>query len=353
MKRKLAGLLTGVSAAALLLSGCAGNEAKTEYVTVGGYKGIEIEDIEEPEEVTDEDVENYIDAVLSQYGTLEEITDRAVAEGDVVNIDFVGTMDGVEFDGGSTEGQGYTLQVGSGTMIDGFEDSIIGHTPGETYDWNGQFPDPYTGNPDYSGKAVTFAITVNYIGGETIIPDLTDELVQEISTESKTVKEYKEEVKELLTENGTTDYDSQIQQAAWSAVLEKAEVVSYPEDQVEEMMETIENAYTEAAEASGMELEEYMQQNYGVDLEQFHEDARETVEEALKEQLVAEAIAEEEKLMPTDQELEEEYEKMAQDYGYSDVDALKEAADEDTLKNIVVQTIVKEWIGKYAIQVKE
>ena len=104
MKKKLAMLVAGTLAASMLLSGCSSNDASNDYVTVGGYKGIEVDDVEEPAEVTDDDVNNYIEAVRNQYATSEQITDRGVIAGDTVNIDFVGKMNGEAFDGGSSEG---------------------------------------------------------------------------------------------------------------------------------------------------------------------------------------------------------------------------------------------------------
>ena len=114
MKKKLAMLVAGTLAASMLLSGCSSNDASNDYVTVGGYKGIEVDDVEEPAEVTDDDVNNYIEAVRNQYATSEQITDRGVIAGDTVNIDFVGKMNGEAFDGGSSEG--YDLKIGSGSF---------------------------------------------------------------------------------------------------------------------------------------------------------------------------------------------------------------------------------------------
>ena len=99
------------------LAGCSGNRASNEYVSVGGYKGIEVADIEEPKEADEETVEEYIQAVLSQHSMQEEIKDRKVKSGDTVNIDFVGKMNGETFDGGSAEG--YNLEIGSGSFIEG------------------------------------------------------------------------------------------------------------------------------------------------------------------------------------------------------------------------------------------
>lgn len=350
MKRKAAVLLTGVLTA-VLLAGCASNNASNEYVSVGGYKGIEVEDIEEPEEVDEEKVDEYIQAVLSQYSTQEEITEGEVKAGDTVNIDFAGKMDGEVFDGGSAEG--FNLEIGSGSFIPGFEDSIIGHKPGETFDWNGNFPDPYTNNPDFSGEEVTFTITVNYICGETIIPELTDDFVQTVSEESKTVEEYKKEIEKQLTESGTTDFESQLQEAAWQAVLEKAEIKSYPDGELEKIKKQLMDPYKEAAEAEEIELEDFLQQYYGVNEEEFEKQAEDAAKENIKQRLVAEVIAEQEKLMPSDAELEKEYEALAEDYGYEDVDSMKKAAgDDEILKSIIIQNRVREFLAEHAVQVK-
>lgn len=127
-------------------------------------------------EVTDEDISDYINnSILSNFTTTRQVTDRAAATGDTVNIDYVGTIDGVEFDGGSAKG--YDLELGSGTFIDGFEDQIVGHTPGETFDVNVTFPDNY-GSTDLAGKDAVFSTTLNYIN-ETVTPELTDTWVKE------------------------------------------------------------------------------------------------------------------------------------------------------------------------------
>lgn len=336
----------------MFLAGCSSNNADNEYVSIGGYKGIEVADIEEPEEIDDEKVDEYIESVQSQYATQEEIKDREVKSGDIVNIDFTGKMDGEAFDGGSSEG--YNLEIGSGSFIPGFEDSIIGHEPEETFDWDGNFPDPYTGNPDFSGKDVTFTITVNYICGETILPELTDDFVQTVSEESKTVDEYRKEIEKQLTENGAADFELQLQEAAWQAVLEKAEIKGYPDGELDKVKQQLMDPYKEAAEAEEIELEDFLQQYYGVDEEEFEKQAEDAAKDSIEQKLIAQAIAEKEKLTPSDAELEKEYEKLAEDYGYEDVDSMKEAAgDDELLKEIVILNRVKEFLAENAIQVKE
>ena len=127
-------------------------------------------------QVTDEDISNYIDqTVLSNYATDEKVTDRAAADGDTVNIDYVGSVDGVEFNGGNTQGNGADLTLGSHSYIDDFEDQIVGHMPGESFDVTVTFPEDY-GNEDLNGKEAVFKTTLNYIK-ESKNPDLTDDWV--------------------------------------------------------------------------------------------------------------------------------------------------------------------------------
>ena len=317
----------------------------TDYVTVCDYSALKIPKKEV--KVSDSDVQTEIDTILSSYN---QVTDRKVKKGDTVNIDFVGKMNGEAFDGGSSEG--YDLQIGSGSFIDGFEDSIIGHTPGETFDWNGKFPDDYSNNPDLAGKDVTFTITVNYINGETQLPELNDEFVQEVSEKSKTVKEYKKEIKKQLTENSTTDYDTQLQDEAWNAVLEKAEVKKYPDGDVEDIENQIKEQYQNAADSYGLAFEDFLAQYYSMSEDDFNKQVKDAAKETVKQRLVAQAIADKEKLTPGKKELNKEYKKLAEQYGYKDVDALKEIASEDTLKYIVITNKVKEFLAENCIQVK-
>lgn len=343
MKKKAVVLFAGLLACSAMLGGCGGNQVSNDYVKVGGYKGIEVDKVEDKQEVSDEDVDNYIQAVRQQ--NMAEAEGAAAEDGDTVNIDFVGKMDGQEFDGGSAQGQEVT--IGSGSFIDGFEDSIIGHKAGETYDWNGQFPDPYENKPEYAGKPVTFTITVNSVMR---MPELTDEFVQTVSEESKTVDEYKEEVKKLLEDSAEDNYQYDLESEAWDAVVEKAEVISYPEDEVKETEEQIINNYKSLAEAYGMEYEDYIT-SQGMEVEDFEKQVSDAAESSVKQKYLAQAIAEKEKLTLTDKEYEEEFKKLAEEYGYPDVDTMKESASEDELKNIVLQNKVKEWLADNCIQV--
>lgn len=179
----------------------------TDYVTLpDDYADITIS--ADLGQVSDDDINDYIDSnVLSNFATTNEVKDRAAADGDTVNIDYVGRIDGVAFDGGDTKGSGADLTLGSGTYIDDFEDQIVGHTPGETFDVTVTFPEDY-GNEDLNGKEAVFETTLNYIK-ESVTPELTDDWVKENLGESmslNSVDELKAFVKStMLYDNQASD----------------------------------------------------------------------------------------------------------------------------------------------------
>ncbi len=357
MKRKIALVLTA-GMLSVSLFGCSGKqasgngeptgEASNEYVTVSGYNGIQVDKVDKAEEVTDEEIESYIQSILSQNATDEEVTGRAVQEGDTATIDYVGKMGGEEFEGGSAED--YPLVIGSGNFIDGFEDSVVGHEIGDTYDWNGKFPDDYT-STDLAGKDVVFTITVKGIS-QSKTPELTDEFVKTVSDESETVDQYRAEVKKTLEETAQENYQTALNAEVWAAVLDKAEVLSYPEDEVSKTKNLYIDQYKQAAEYYGMDYEEFVLGNGASSLEEFEQQADDAARTSIKGNQVAQAIAEAEGLTPTDEEFEQKMEEMAEQYGYESVDAMKEVADDDTLRGIILQNVVTEWLAEHCVQVE-
>lgn len=168
-------------------------------------------------QVSDDDINDYIDSnVLSNFATTNEVKDRAAADGDTVNIDYVGRIDGVAFDGGDTKGSGADLTLGSGTYIDNFEDQIVGHTPGETFDVTVTFPEDY-GNEDLNGKEAVFETTLNYIK-ESVTPELTDDWVKENLGESMSLNNV-DELKAFV--KSTMLYDNQASDV-YTALHDKA-----------------------------------------------------------------------------------------------------------------------------------
>ncbi|MCU6687874.1 trigger factor [Dorea acetigenes] len=346
MKKKLIVAVTGICMIAGALSGCSSDTAENDYVSVSGYKGIEIDKVDVDTDISDEDVENEINSVLEENATDKEVTGRAAQLGDTADINYVGKVDGQEFDGGSADN--YPLELGSGSFIDGFEDSIVGHNVGETFDWNGKFPDDYQ-NTDLAGKDVVFTITVNALT-EPELPELTDDFVKTVSEESETVEEYREEVRKNLEETAQENYDSELNSAVWEAVLEKAEVKGYPDGEVDRIYNTYLEQYQEMASYYNMEYDEFIQLYTEMTVDEFEEEAKEAAKDNIKQSQVAEVIAEKEGLTLTDEEYEKEFEKLAEDYGYEDVDDLKEVAGEETLKQLVLQPIVQEWLAENCVQ---
>ena len=165
-----------------------------DYVDLKNYENIHVS-----KEALDSKIDGIITSLLESYAAPAQVTDRAVKDGDTINIDYTGYIDGEAFENGSTEGNGSTVTIGKTSMIDGFLDQIVGHEPGETFDINVTFPEDYE-NEEVAGKPATFSVTVNYIEGETVTPELTDEFVAEnitpqnesITTKDELIKYYEE-----------------------------------------------------------------------------------------------------------------------------------------------------------------
>ncbi len=333
---------------ALALTGCQASEGlETDDLTISKYKEVEIEEVEAPEEVTDEDVAAYIDEERVSAAVYEDVTDRAAEEGDTVNIDYVGYMDGEELENGSEED--CELVIGSDSFIEGFEDSIIGHNVGDTFDWNGTFPDDYY--EDLAGKDVTFTITVNGITLE-VVPELDDEFVRSMSDTATTTEEYEEEVRKYLEERNETEHKLDIADEAWSVVMDNTTVKEYPAGAVQEMVDAINEQYEELAEMYGVDLETMITMYMGYETtEDYDADAQEAAENSVKQSMAVDAIADKENLTMNDETYEEMLEEIVVYYGYGDVETLTEAADEETLQDTAKQFMVKDWVGDHCIQV--
>lgn len=352
MKKRVAAVML-CTAMTMSLAGC-GGELSNEYIKVKQYKGLEVAEVEKTE-VTDSDVENTISSNLSYSAEEIDVTDRAAQLGDTVQIDYVGSIDGVEFDGGTA--QDASLELGSGSFIgadgeyEGFEDQIVGHNVGEEFDITVKFPDDYSGT-EVAGKVANFHITLDRI--YTIKDaELTDEWVCENSEESKTAEEYKEEIRTMLEESYESSWQQEMQSAVLEALLEQVEVISLPEDDVNEYYNQIDEYYRQIAEMYGVEFDEFLTSYMGMTEEEFTQQATESAEDYIKQSLALELIAEKEKLTVTDKEYEEEVQKMASDYGYEDdVDGFVEQYGEDVIRKSLTEENVLAFLVEKCIQVE-
>lgn len=348
MKKRTIMLLTGIFASAAILAGCSQSKGlETDALSISVYKGVEIDEIDKPAEVTDEDVEGAIQSTLQMNATQEEVTDRPVEEGDTATIDFTGKIDGQEFDGGSATD--YPLSIGSGMFIEGFEDSVIGHNIGDTYDWPGKFPDNYP-TADVAGKDVVFTITVKGIT-KSAIPELTDNFVRSVSKKSENVEEYREEVNQQLEVDNKENYEAQVSQAVWQKVLDNTEIKKYPEDEIKEISNNLIDQYKSMAEYAEKDYETYIKEQMGYSVEEFEKQVEEAAKSSIKQSMVTEAIADKEKIKVGDKEYDEQLKSIAADYGYEDVESLKEVVEEDDLKDIALNNMVRDWLKEHSVQV--
>ena len=218
-----------------------------------------------------------------------------------------------------------------------------------------KFPEGYK-NADLAGKDVIFTVTINSIQAKSI-PALDDAFVASVSETSKTVDEYKKEVKAELEENAKLSAESALQNAAWEAVLDNTKVIKYPEGKVEGLEEQAKEQYKQYASMYGVEYEEFISQYTGMDMESFEKQNKEAAQDSVKQELAFELICEKEKLTPTDEEYAQEYEKFVEQfgtmYGFTDVETMKTQIGEENLKKMVMQEKVVDWIVENAKQVDE
>ena len=295
-----------------------------EYVTLGEYKNLEVEEAPK-QEITDEYLEEYIHNVMVSQTPVEVTEDRAVQEDDTVNIDYTGYMDGETFDGGSAEGT--DLRIGSGSFISGFEEGLVGHKKGEEVTLDLNFPDPYQNNPDFSGKPVQFKVTINSISEP---PAFGDAWVTE-NTDYESAEEFRTEQKTLLQKYTDTEYESQAKSDLFSKVVENSEIKSYPEQMMEDAKKDVERRIEETyAAPSGLTLEEYYEQS-GISQEDADQMVEEMAKSSMDQNLITQAILNSEGITLTEEQYQEEEEKYAQLSGFENAEAMKNLYSESNL----------------------
>ena len=302
---------------------------ENDLVALSEYKGLEVE------EVTAEDIEvNTLSNRKNNFlrAHTQEVTDRPAEEGDMVVIDYSGAVDGVKFDGGT--GSADDLVLGSGSMIDGFEDGIIGMEIGETKDVEATFPETYSSSPDLAGKTAVFTITLNAILRTP--QDLTDDMVKEY-TDYESVEDWEAATKENLAH-------ALMGQTMWDAYIVTCQVKSYPEEEIQEYVERMTSFYEGMASIYSMTLEEFLTQGMGVTKEEFDETAELYAKNDVAKPLIAEAIAEKEGISVSEEEYQEAVPRYMEMTGYYDEEAFFEQYTEDYLRNFLLQEKVQDFM---------
>lgn len=297
-------------------------------VTLGDYKGIEIEKVEV--EVTDEDVEAELLNVQKQNARNIPVEDRAAKMDDEVMIDFEGFVDGEAFEGG--KGENYQLTLGSHSFIDTFEEQIVGKNIGDEFDVNVTFPEDYQA-ADLAGKPAVFKCRLNGIK-ETELPDLDDEFASEVS-EFDTLDEYKADIKATLQVKKEKAAKNTKEGLVIDKIIENASM-EVPDPMVETTKEQMVQEFAQQISYQGLSIEQYFQFT-GMSKEKFLESATPEALRRIQSRLVLEAIAKAEDIQVTEEELEEELKKMTEMY-QMDLEQLKGLVG-DSEKKAIMQDI--------------
>lgn len=316
----------------------------SQNVELGNYKGIEYTKADV--DVTDDDVQKKVDEFVDGLATYDKDTTSKAKSGDTVNIDFVGTVDGEEFDGGNTNGSGYDLVLGSGSFIDGFEDQIVGHKAGDTFVVKVTFPEDY-GRDNLNGKDAEFKTTLNYIKIDKPAT-YNDELVA-ANTDYKTTKEYEESVKESLKADKAAAALASEQRDIMVNVMAKCKINDLPAEEVQANTDQLITSIKSQAESYGMDYATYIKLYYGYDDEdEFAQQVYEICQESLKEKMVMCAIAKAENVTVTDQETEDYLNDYAKNNNV-DVDSIKSSlTDVDIKYNALAYKVMNDVLYKTA-----
>lgn len=283
-----------------------------KYVTLGEYKGLAV--TLAAASVDDDEWNDTVEYLYNAAVTAENggITDRAVEEGDTVNIDYVGKKDDVAFSGGTASGA--QLTIGSDSYIDGFEDGLIGVMPGETVDLNLTFPENYSAT-DLAGQDVVFTVTVNFIMPTEMLDEVVAGMdIDETVTDVESLRQY---VYDFLMEEAESDYETSLQNAVMDAFMANNTVTGLPDGLSARYEETARESIEDAASTYGVEADVITNYYYGMDFEDF---VTTYSEEAAKQDLALQALANTEGLNISDEELEEMILEYAQAEGYDSVD---------------------------------
>ena len=289
-------------------------------VTLGEYKGVEVK--KEHTLVTEDDVNAEIEKERNKQAAEVSVYDRAVAEGDTVNLDYSGSVDGVKFAGGTAEGQ--TLKIGSHTFIPGFEEQMVGMNIGEEKDLNVTFPTEYHA-PDLAGKEAVFHVKVNSIT-ETQLPALDDDFAKDIS-EFDTLDAYKADVRAKLEAQAAERDNNAFTNAVIEKVMANA-TVEIPDAMVERQIDSMVRNFEARLAQQGLKLADFMKYT-GQDEKSFRNQYRDQAEKSVRANLVLEAVENVEKFEATEEEIDAEIEKFAKQIGQNVEDLKKNLTEGD------------------------
>ena len=344
MKKRLLAIFAAVAVMATGVIGCGGSADYSKCITVGEYKGLEVTAIDTS--VSDEELQKELDFMFHVD----------VRDGDYINLDFTGYVDGETFEGGSTDGKGYDLSIGSDSFIEAFEDGLIGTKVGETVSLDLKFPDNY--DEALAGKEVTFECKINEIYYTTGEAELTEKFVTE-NTEYKTVDEYKESVRAELVAYKEEEAKSAQFTELYAQLLEKCEVKKYPKKLLEESMKEAQDYYDSMIDYYTQMTLIYYGQSItkeqvlsilGTTQEKLDEEIKNAAYDSAKSVMLMSVIAEKEGITLSDAEFEEDLAKYIEQMGAESAEAFYEQSGytEETLRQDCLFDNVLEYLMENA-----
>ncbi len=303
-------------------------------VELGDYNAISVKKV--TYRTTQKEIESEIKKVQEQNARIVPVEDRAVKAGDLTVIDFEGFTDGVAFEGG--KGTDYSLEIGSGAFIPGFEDQLIGAEIGKEVEVNVTFPKDYH-SEDLKGKKALFKVTVKEIK-EKQLPEINDDFVKDVS-EFDTLDDYKKDIKEKLAKANEQKGRQETENNVLDEVL-KVATVEIPECMIDTQLDNIARDFDYRLSMQGLNLEKYLQMT-GSDIDAFKAQFKDQAEKQVKISLVLEAVAEAEKVKATEKDIEAEMKKIAEGYNM-ELDKVKEMFKEEETKSLENEIVTQKTI---------
>lgn len=350
MKKKLISAML-VTVFAGVLAGCGYDDNSIDvskidvdqYISgVGEYTNLTVET--EPMLVVDDaEVDSYIDYVLQNIDKQTNEVNRAIKEGDVANIDYVGLLDGVAFDGGTAEN--VDLPIGNGGYIEGFESGLVGYKAGDNVDLNLTFPEDYF-SADLAGKDVVFQVKVNAVK-EYVDPVLDDALALQFGIPGVTdAASFRAYITETMEKNAKLTYENNLRDAILKQIYDNTTFVSdeVPQAMFDYYLGQVQATDKDYANQYGVSLEEFVPVYYGMEYDAYLEVVNKQAKTMVQNALIAEKIARDNKLSVSAKELRNKMASDAKEYGYESVDAFKQSTDEGFYKNYLMEVKVTDYI---------
>lgn len=288
------GILTGCGKSNMTIADLKDVEVE-KYVTLPDYKNLTVTQPGKTE-ITDDYVKMYLNYQIDAISGMHELT-GTVENGDVVNIDYAGTIDGTAFEGGTAQAQ--LLEIGSGSFIAGFEEGLIGASVGETKELDLQFPENYRSD-DVAGKDCTFVVKINYI-----LSELTDENVSLVDEGYQSAQTYREDAKNMLIASVEYQYERELKSYIATSMVAGCTYKEVPQSLVDDYRASLQADFEDLAAEAGVSLEQYMESVYGVTADSMEEELDAIALRCAKEGLAIQAIANAEELSVSEEELDE------------------------------------------------